>query len=62
MTLFSFFKEPFETFNKVCITTIINLQSYFFQTIGVFGWVHIYLRPEVYVLAFMSFSSMFIFL
>ncbi len=60
----SFFllKEPFETFNKVCITTIINLQSYFFQTIGVFGWVHIYLRPEVYVLAFMSFSSMFIFL
>ena len=57
-----FFKEPFETFNKVCITTIINLQSYFFQTIGVFGWVHIYLRPEVYVLAFMSFSSMFIFL
>ena len=55
-------QEPIETFSKFCTTTFINIRIYFCQMIGVLGWLHISLRPEVYVLAFMSFSSMFIFL
>ncbi len=55
-------KEPFETFNKVCITTMFNFRSYFCQMIGVFGWLHIYLNSGVYIIAFISFFSMFVFL
>ncbi len=56
------FKYPMVVFQKICITSLLNIVNYFKQTIGVLGWLHIFLRPDVYVLGFMSFISMIIFI
>ena len=56
------FKYPMVVFQKICITSLLNIVNYFKQTIGVLGWLHIFLRPDVYVFGFMSFISMIIFI
>ena len=54
------FKEPIIVIKKFCITTYLESLNYARQMIGVLGWLHIYLRPEIYILGFISFLSLFV--
>ena len=56
------FKEPISVLYKILVTSFVNIVSYFKQMVGVLGWLHIFLRPDVYVFGFMSFISMIIFI
>ncbi len=56
------FKEPISVLYKILVTSFVNIVSYFKQMVGVLGWLHIFLRHEIYTLSLLSFISMVIIL
>ncbi len=58
---FYIIKAPFVVFFRIIITTLINGWHYIREFIGMLGWLHISLKPDIYIQTTLAFLSMFIF-